>query len=84
MADPAERWPTNSPGRFYVDRECIDCDLCRTVAPDHFERSDEGGHSFVARQPQSEAEVAECLQALEDCPVEAIGDEASELSPKGV
>lgn len=72
MADLAQRWPRNSPGRFFVDRECIDCDLCRTIAPDNFARSEEG-YSYVAHQPRDAAQEADCLQALEDCPVEAIG-----------
>lgn len=76
MAEPSERWPQNTPGRFYVDRECIDCDLCRTTAPDNFERSEEG-YSYVARQPETPAQERDCQLALEDCPVEAIG----ELSP---
>lgn len=73
MADPSQRWPENAAGRFFVDQECIDCDLCRTTAPDNFARS-EDGFSYVSRQPESPAEVLDCQQALEDCPVEAIGD----------
>lgn len=73
MADVSERWPDNSPGRFFVDRECIDCDLCRTTAPDNFERS-ELGYSFVARQPETPQELTDCAEALAGCPVEAIGD----------
>ena len=75
MADPAQRWPENVAGRFFVDQECIDCDLCRTTAPDNFARSEEG-FSFVSRQPASPAEALDCQQALDECPVEAIGDGA--------
>jgi len=74
MADPTDRWPDNAPGRFYVDRECIDCDLCRTTEPRNFERS-EDGYSYVARQPAGAQEERDCHQALAFCPVEAIGDE---------
>jgi len=74
MADLEQRWPTNVDGRFFVDRECIDCDLCRSTAPRNFARSDDGGHSFVSRQPQSEQELRDCEQAMNDCPVDAIGD----------
>lgn len=73
MADPQHKVPENVPGRYYVDRTCIDCDLCRETAPDCFVRNDQEGHSFVARQPSSAAEEAACLAALEECPVEAIG-----------
>jgi ferredoxin len=73
MADPHQKVPENVAGRFYVDRTCIDCDLCRETAPGNFVRNDEEGHSFVTRQPASPAEEAACLAALEECPVEAIG-----------
>lgn len=73
MADSTQKVPENSPGRFYVDRTCIDCDLCRETAPEHFGRWDEEGYTFLIRQPTNEAEEAACLAALEECPVEAIG-----------
>ncbi len=75
MADLNQRVAENVSGRFYVDRTCIDCDLCRETAPAHFARQDDQGHSFVVRQPQAPSEVAACLAALEECPVEAIGDD---------
>jgi ferredoxin len=75
MADKNDRWPTNVPGKWYVDRQCIDCDLCRTTAPGNFARSDDG-YSFVSRQPRSPDEEAQCRQALAECPVEAIGDDS--------
>lgn len=73
MADVGERWPDNAQGRYFVDRECIDCDLCRTTAPDNFERS-ELGYSYVSRQPSTSQEERDCAEALAGCPVEAIGD----------
>jgi ferredoxin len=75
MADSANKVPGSAPGDFYVDRECIDCDLCRELAPDNFERNEEERFSFVHRQPQSDEERARCREALENCPVEAIGDD---------
>ena len=73
MADLQQRVRENVPGRFYVDRTCIDCDLCRETAPGNFRRFDARGYSFVARPPRTPAEEAACLAALEECPVEAIG-----------
>ncbi|MDB5349704.1 MAG: hypothetical protein JWN86_951 [Planctomycetota bacterium] len=73
MADHSQRVPENVPGRFYVDRTCIDCDLCRETAPENFVRLDAEGYSYVIRQPRDAAEEAACLAALEECPVEAIG-----------
>ncbi len=76
MADPLHRVPENVGGQFFVDSTCIDCDLCREKAPKNFARSAAGRRSYVFRQPESPSEVAACLAALEECPVEAIGREA--------
>jgi ferredoxin len=75
MADASNRYSQNILGAFYVDDQCIDCDLCRETAPSFFTRHDEGGYSFVMKQPTSEEEVAQCMEALEGCPVEAIGND---------
>ena len=74
MADAANRYPENVPGKYYVDNQCIDCDLCRETAPDNFKRNDDGGYSMVHKQPASPEEEARCKEAKEGCPVEAIGD----------
>jgi ferredoxin len=73
MADVANKYPENVEGQFYVDDQCIDCDLCRETAPANFKRNDDGGHSFVYKQPESPEEEALCKEAMEGCPVEAIG-----------
>ena len=74
MADIANKYPENSAGKFYVDNQCIDCDLCRETAPDNFKRNDDGGYSFVYKQPENDGEAARCKEAMEGCPVEAIGN----------
>jgi|KBSSwiStaDraftv2_1062776.scaffolds.fasta_scaffold32239_3 ferredoxin len=74
MADIANKYPENVAGKFYVDNQCIDCDLCRETAPNNFKRNDDGGYSFVYKQPSSPEEEAQCKEAKEGCPVEAIGD----------
>jgi len=73
MADAANKYPENVEGKFYVDDQCIDCDLCRETAPANFMRNDDGGHSFVHKQPTTPEEEALCKEAMEGCPVEAIG-----------
>lgn len=78
MADKSEKWDQNVGGRFYVDKQCIDCDLCRETAPDFFTREEDEGYSFVFRQPESEDDVALCQEALEGCPVDAIGEDGGE------
>ncbi|MDR2576903.1 MAG: ferredoxin [Puniceicoccales bacterium] len=75
MADKQDKWPENVPGEFYVDDQCIDCDLCREIAPEIFKREDNGGYSYVARQPQTNEEKELAREALESCPVGAIGND---------
>jgi ferredoxin len=43
MADIANRYENNVAGKYYVDNQCIDCDLCRETAPNNFTRNDDGG-----------------------------------------
>ena len=74
MADPNDRHPDTVPGGYYVDTNCIDCDVCRDSAQENFRRNEEGGYSYVYKQPRSEAEREECERAREECPVDAIGD----------
>lgn len=75
MADPTDRVPENVGGTYYVDSQCIDCDVCRDTAPDNFTRSDESGYSFVYKQPETDDERTLCEEALAACPVEAIGND---------
>ena len=78
MADLANKYDNNVPGKFYVDDQCIDCDLCRETAPANFTRNDDGGHSFVFKQPETDEEQALCKEAMEGCPVEAIGNDGKQ------
>ena len=75
MADLEDTNPENVGGKFYVDSQCIDCDLCRETAPKNFQRSDDEGYSYVFKQPEDEEELEQCVEAMEGCPVEAIGDD---------
>jgi ferredoxin len=73
MADPRAKLPDNVPGRYFVDAQCIDCDVCRDTAPENFTRNVAAEYSFVYKQPEDEQEERQCREALEACPVEAIG-----------
>jgi ferredoxin len=73
MAELANRLPDNAPGPFYVDSQCIDCDVCRITAPRNFRRNDSRGYSYVFRQPTRAGQRERCLDAMACCPVEAIG-----------
>jgi ferredoxin len=77
MAELSQRLSENVTGRYFVDNTCIDCDLCRETAPGNFARNDARGFSFVSMQPNRPEEETSCRQAMEECPVEAIGIDAS-------
>ena len=80
MAEVKDKLADNVPGRFYVDRQCIDCDVCRDTSPANFARNDENGYSYVRKQPETPEELAFCVEAFMACPVEAIGDDAEEFT----
>ncbi|MEG0836498.1 MAG: ferredoxin [Akkermansia sp.] len=75
MADKDDKNEGNVAGKFYVDSSCIDCDLCRETAPNNFGRNDDEGYSIVIQQPKNDEELECCNEAMEGCPVEAIGDD---------
>jgi ferredoxin len=73
MAFPNDKLPENVAGKFYVDSQCIDCDVCRDTSPANFRRNDENGYSYVYKQPETPEEFELCREAFNACPVEAIG-----------
>jgi len=75
MANRDDKVPENVEGRYYVDTQCIDCNLCRDVAGNIFFHEEEGGYAYVSRQPENEEEEEQCKEAKDSCPVEAIGDD---------
>jgi len=77
MADPKDKVADNVAGRYYVDSQCIDCDVCRVTAPANFQREETRGYSYVFRQPEGADEEAQCQEAMDSCPVEAIGDDGA-------
>ena len=82
MANREYRYPENVLGKYYVDDQCIDCDLCRETAPTLFTRNEAGCYSYVSKQPETEEEGELMIAAMEGCPVEAVGDDGEgELSP---
>ena len=71
MANLKRSFPENVAGNFFVDDTCIDCDLCRQIAPAVFR--DEGDHSAVYRQPETLEEVRRSAMAIVACPTGSIG-----------
>jgi len=72
MAALAKNLPGNTPGEFFVDATCIDCDTCNWVAPEVFDDGGDG-HSRVYRQPADASGRLRAEMALLACPVGAIG-----------
>ena len=61
---------------MYVDENCIVCDACVLSAPNNFIiNDDDDGYAYVSKQPETEEEKEQCQEAMDACPVEAIGDD---------
>jgi glyoxylase-like metal-dependent hydrolase (beta-lactamase superfamily II)/ferredoxin len=71
MALLERRLAENVAGDFFVDNTCIDCDLCRQIAPRTFESI--GDQSAVFHQPETPEEELAALKALITCPTASIG-----------
>ena len=78
MAELDHKLKDNVTGKFYVDDQCIDCDVCRDTSPKNFTRNDENGYSYVYKQPESDEERRLCEEAMNACPVEAIGEDGTD------
>jgi ferredoxin len=68
MAELKDKLPDNVPGKFYVDRECIDCDVCRDTSPTNFRRNDENGYSYVYKQPETSENSPFVKKRFDACP----------------
>ena len=84
MANKLDKWSDNIGGfriiagkkvSFYVDQDCIICSVCSDCAPNNFRMSDDEDHDICFKQPENEEELEQCYEALDNCPVEAIGDD---------
>ena len=75
MADKSDKVEGNVPGKYYVTSECNGCSVCEQTAPENFKMSDDEEHAIVYKQPANDEERANCEEALDSCPEEAIGDD---------
>jgi len=64
--------PNNAPGKYFTTVVCDGCAYCASVAPENFDFEKTTNTYFVARQPATPEEEEFLLEALEDCPVDAI------------
>lgn len=73
MADFSDKNKDNIEGLFFVDSQCIACDACVEEAPNFFTMNDVDGHAYVYHQPSNHSDIETCQNALDLCPVNAIG-----------
>lgn len=70
---------TSPRGKYYVDDQCTDCDLCRETAPMVFTRNDYEGMSYVLRQPITAEEIEQVEESVEGCCMGAIKTDGLEF-----
>ena len=56
-----------------MDERCIGCTICSAIAPDNFRSDHLHGYDYVYKQPVNEIEDSLCAEAMDVCPVNAIG-----------
>lgn len=79
MANIVNRYPRNVPGKYYVDVDCTDCDLCREITDGMIARDSAHAYSFVQRQPTTAKESALFEEAVAGCPTSAVGSDGDQF-----
>ncbi len=82
MAQTSKSRKENVSGAFFVDSSCIDCDTCRWMAPETFKEIND--QSAVYKQPETEEQKLQAMQALIACPTASIGCLDKSLDIKNV
>jgi ferredoxin len=59
-------------GMFIINDTCIDCYLCRDLAPDNFDRDEDADMHYVYKQPETDYELEAVVDALDSCPSASI------------
>ncbi|SDG05251.1 Ferredoxin [Methanolobus vulcani] len=75
MAMKENKFDENIDGAYYVDADCIGCNLCVSNSPQNFKMKDDDSTAYVFKQPENEKEKQACENALAECPVDAIGND---------
>jgi L,D-peptidoglycan transpeptidase YkuD (ErfK/YbiS/YcfS/YnhG family)/ferredoxin len=79
MATFTHRYPLNVPGKYYIDDNCTDCDLCRECAPNNIKRDESTGISYVFKQPTTPEETTGVEHGVAGCPTEAVGNDGDQF-----
>ena len=77
-----QRHPSNAPGAWYVDSDCINCKAAQTVAPHLIVERD--GQSVFAHQPEGAAELTAAWRARLLCPTASIHAEGPSDPPPDI
>ena len=72
--------PKSCSGKFYVNCECLDHDLCRITAPTLFARDNFLGGAYVFKQPETEEELRLMKLCIDCCPMEAIRSDGEKVN----
>ena len=73
------RYPLNIPGKYYINNQCTDCDLCREYAPKNIRRDDRSGYSYVFKQPINQDEVDAVEKGVAGCPTEGVSNDGDQF-----
>ena len=79
MPNFTHRYPLNTPGKYYINDLCTDCDLCREIAPQNISRDDRTGFYYVFKQPATAEKIAAVEESAAGCPTEAIGTDGDQF-----
>lgn len=79
MANRKNKHTQNVSGNFYCtspdDPEgCSGCRICYDTAPEFF-TSDDDGYAYVFNQPLNEHDIELCMDQLDACPSNSIGND---------
>ncbi len=77
MAEKHKKLSENIPGKYYIDNECINCELCVEIAPDFFKLDESSQNQYVYKQPLLPKEIIIMKEAMDSCPTDAIGDDGN-------
>ncbi len=83
MARLADCHPANTPGEWYVDTRCIDCDASRHYAPQLITALGDG-QSVVTHQPDTPETETLMWRAALACPTRSIGTRSRRAAPAGI
>ncbi len=73
MADLHLRFEKNVSGKYYIDTSCICCGICVYEAPGNISIDEKRESGYISKQPENGQEEKVILNAIRNCPVEAIG-----------